>query len=49
VSYLPIDQKFIGVVNTETEMKLRKNCEKIEKLTFFLNNIFKNIFKNLNF
>jgi hypothetical protein len=29
--------------------KLRKNCEKIEILTFFKNNIFKNIFLISNF
>jgi hypothetical protein len=53
VSYLPIDQKFIGVVSTETELrffekkivakKLRKNWEKIKNLTFF-KIIFKKIF-----
>jgi hypothetical protein len=51
VSYIPIDQKFIGVVSTETEIwffekkkivakKLRKNCKKVLKLHLFFKIIF---------
>jgi hypothetical protein len=57
VSYLPIDQKFIGVVSTKSEILFfeKKNRSKkiAKKMNFFLiclflNNILKNIFLIFN-
>jgi hypothetical protein len=42
-----LDQKFIGVVSSETE--IAKNLGKIWKFDFLLNNIFLNIFLIFNF